>query len=177
MGRLSRSGAPVHEFGIFEDRTSDSGQHPSIDAPSATSHGQFALLENRNTNSGRSTPDFIDSLTTKLKALHIYSPKKNRGDKSLLPPVRGRLTRSATDTKIIPVLDYIREEAEDCDERSTVTSRTQGPFPAELLQETKRDEDIPSSTETPAPAAASPRQTPASFEAHESSFSSQGLLV
>ncbi|OHW92085.1 carboxylesterase family protein [Colletotrichum incanum] len=141
MGRLSRSKAAAHGFGIFEDTTtSGPGRNVSSDAISAPSYDNFAVLQDRETNSDRSTPDFIDSLTAKLKELHIYSPKKNRADRSLLAPVRRDLPRLTIDTKIVRTLGHIREEAHHCTTKSTVTTSTQGPFPGELLQKTKQDE-------------------------------------
>ncbi|KZL69299.1 carboxylesterase family protein [Colletotrichum tofieldiae] len=176
MGRLSRSKAAAHGFGILEDTTtSGPGRNAPSDAISVPSCNNFAVPNDRDTNSGRSTPDFISSLTTKLKELHIYSPKKNRADRSLLAPVRRDLPRLTIDTKIVRTLGHIKEEAHHCTANSTVAASAQGPFPGELLRKPKQDEGIPSSAETSAPSTAPFRQTPDSFEAGKPNFSSQVL--
>ncbi|OHF00364.1 hypothetical protein CORC01_04345 [Colletotrichum orchidophilum] len=174
MGRLSRSKTVGHGFGILED-TSGLSHHASSDAIGAHTSTHLAALEDCDTNSRQRTSEFIDSLTDKLKELHIYSPKKNRAERSLLQPARRRLTRSSIDNKTFPTLQHIREEVEICDGNSTVTSPTQGPFPADLPQETKEDEGIPSSTETRAAVPTSPRLSSNSLEANRSDFSSQVL--
>ncbi|KAK1459095.1 hypothetical protein CMEL01_02094 [Colletotrichum melonis] len=173
MGRLSRSNTVGHGFGILED-TSGPGTHASSDANGPHTFNNVAALEDCDTNSRQRTPEFIDALTDKLKELHIYSPKKNRAERSLLQPVRRR-TRSSIDSKIFPTLQHIREEVEICDGNSSVTSPTQGPVLANVPQETKQDEGIPSSTETRAAVPTSPRQTSDSFEANGSSFCSEVL--
>ncbi|KAG7047965.1 carboxylesterase family protein [Colletotrichum scovillei] len=174
MGRLSRSNTVGHGFGILED-TSGPGNHASSDANGPHAFNNVAALEDCDTNSRQRTPEFIDALTDKLKELHIYSPKKNRADRSLLQPVRRRSTRSSIDSKIFPTLQHIREEVEICDGNSSVTSPTQGPVLANLPQETKQDEGIPSSTETRAAVPTSPRQTSDLFEANGSNFCSEVL--
>lgn len=176
MGRLSRSNTVGHGFGILED-TSGPGNHASSDANGPHAFNNVAALEDCDTNSRQRTPEFIDALTDKLKELHIYSPKKNRADRSLLQPVRRRSTRSSIDSKIFPTLQHIREEVEICDGNSSVTSPTQGPVLANLPQETKQDEGIPSSTETRAAVPTSPRQTSDLFEANGSNFCSEGSLI
>lgn len=176
MGRLSRSNTMGHGFGILED-TSGPGPYASSDANGPHTFNNVAALEDCDTNSRQRTPEFIDALTDKLKELHIYSPKKNRADRSLLQPVRRRSTRSSIDSKIFPTLQHIREEVEICDGNSSVTSPTQGPVLANLPQETKQDEGIPSSTETRAAVPTSPRQTSDSFEANGSNFCSEGSLI
>ncbi|GKT49406.1 uncharacterized protein ColSpa_09587 [Colletotrichum spaethianum] len=176
MGRLSRSMAAAHGFGILEDTTtSGPDRNASSDATGAPGYNHFAILQDRDTNSGRSTPDFIHSLTAKLKELHIYSPKKERADRSLLAPVRRRLPRLTVDTKTVRDLGHIEGEAQHCTSNSAVTASTQGPFPGDLLQETNPDEGIPSSAETSASATVPFRQTPNPFEASEPNFSSQVL--
>ncbi|KAK1639525.1 hypothetical protein BDP81DRAFT_178789 [Colletotrichum phormii] len=175
MGRLSRSNTVGHGFGILED-PSGPGHRASSDANGAHTSNDVAALEDCDTNSHQNTPEFIDALTDKLKELHIYSPKKNRADRSLLQPARRRrLTRSSIDTKIFPTLQHIREEVEICDGNSAVTSPTQGPVLANLPRDTKQDEGIPSSTETRAAVPTPPRQTLDSFEANGSNFYSEVL--
>ncbi|KAL0782719.1 hypothetical protein CaCOL14_000625 [Colletotrichum acutatum] len=174
MGHLSRSNTVGHGFGILED-TSGPGHYASLDANGPHTFNHVAALEDCDTNSRQRTPEFIDALTDKLKELHIYSPKKNRANRSLLQPARRRSTRSSIDTKIFPTLQHIREEVEICDGNSSVTSPTQGPVLANLPQETKQDEGIPSSTETRAAVPTSPRQTSDSFEANGSNFCSEVL--
>ncbi|OLN95387.1 hypothetical protein CCHL11_04756 [Colletotrichum chlorophyti] len=175
MGRLPRSQA--HEFGILEDRASNSGhvQHTPVDATSVASYNHFAILQEKATNNGRSTPDFIDSLTTKLKELHIYSPKKNRADKSLLQPLRRHLNRSCGANTVFASIHPLKEQVERCNTYSAVAGSAQGPFPGEQHQQTTNDEDILSTAETHCSTAAATRRSQDSFDAAESCFFSQVL--
>ncbi|TIC97801.1 hypothetical protein CH35J_006775 [Colletotrichum higginsianum] len=178
MGRLSRSMAAAQfhgGFGVLEGATTScSGLNASIDATIAPSYNYFTVNRNRDTNNDRSTPDFIDSLTAKLRELHIYSPQKNRADRSLLHLVRPRLPQLTIDTKTVPTLSHIREDAQYCTTSSTVTTSAQGPLSGELPHETERDEGIPSSAETTASSTVPFRQAPdLIFEASEPSFPSR----
>ncbi|KAJ0380429.1 hypothetical protein COL26b_001131 [Colletotrichum chrysophilum] len=156
----SRARAHAHEFVVVEDDTATtdiSKQHASIDA-------NIALLDRHDTNTERSPHDFIDHLTDKLKELHIYSPKKNRGDRSLLPISNSRPTRlsvHSVDTEIFPLLEVVKEEAEDCDNCPAETIYAQGPIPA---QPPRVIEGVPSLAETNA-LTASASQAQDSFEA------------
>ncbi|KAF5511611.1 hypothetical protein CGCS363_v002756 [Colletotrichum siamense] len=156
----SRARAHAHEFVVVEDDTATtdiSKQHASTDA-------NIALLDRHDTNTERSPHDFIDHLTDKLKELHIYSPKKNRGDRSLLPISHSRPTRlsvHSVDTEIFPLLEVVKEEAEDCDNCPAETIYAQGPIPA---QPPRVIEGVPSLAETNA-LTASASQAQDSFEA------------
>ncbi|KAK2772366.1 carboxylesterase family protein [Colletotrichum kahawae] len=156
----SRARAHAHEFVVVEDDTATtdiSNQHASPDA-------NIALLDRHDTNTDRSPHDFIDNLTDKLKELHIYSPKKNRGDRSLLPTSNSRPTRlsvHSVDTEIFPLLEAVKEEAEDCDNCPAETIHAQGPIPA---QPPRVIEGVPSLAETNA-LTASASQAQDSFEA------------
>ncbi|KAK2044366.1 hypothetical protein LZ31DRAFT_292834 [Colletotrichum somersetense] len=174
MGRLSRSKAAAHGFGIFENTTNISGPGHNA-AGDAPSRDHFAPLQDRDTNSGRNTPDFIDSLTAKLKELHIYSPKKDRGNRSLLAPVCHRLNRLNIDTKIVGTLSHVTEGAHHSTLNSAVTESTQGPFPGELLQRHTQDEGVLLSAETGTFQPVLLGQAPDSFEASDPNFLTQVL--
>ncbi|KAF9870139.1 hypothetical protein CkaCkLH20_12373 [Colletotrichum karsti] len=167
MVRCARSRAHAHDFDVVEDHTaSASNQHALINANVTLSSNPFALLDRPDTNTDRSPSDFIDSLTDKLKELHIYSPEKNRGDTSL----RERcLTRSTIHTEIFPPFEVVREEAEECDNSAVETTHAQGPFLAKSPRVTDDGEGDPSLAETHASTAAATRQAPfeASFPSEE----------
>ncbi|KAK1961910.1 hypothetical protein LY78DRAFT_587714 [Colletotrichum sublineola] len=167
MGLLSRSKAAAHGLGIFENTAIfGPGHNAAGDAPS---YNHFAVLRDRDTNSGENTSDFIDSLTAKLKELHIYSPKKDRVGRSLLAPVCRRLDRLTIDTKIV------KEGAQHSTPNSAVTESTQGPFPGGLLQRPKQGEGVPLPSETSVFQPALFGQVPASFEASDPNFLTQVL--
>ncbi|KAK1597757.1 uncharacterized protein LY79DRAFT_507348 [Colletotrichum navitas] len=175
MGRLSRSKASAHGLGTFENMTISGPGHNA--AGNAPSYNQFALLRDRDTNSGENTPNFIDSLTAKLKELHIYSPKKDRVDRSLLAPVCCRLNRLTIDTKIVSTLGNVKEGAQHSTRDSAVTESTQGPFPDWLPQRHKQDEGVPLSAETSTYQSALFGQAPNSFEASDPNFLTQVLCA
>ncbi|KAK2032188.1 hypothetical protein LX32DRAFT_691089 [Colletotrichum zoysiae] len=174
MGRLSRSKAAAHGFGIFENTTNISGPGHNA-AGDAPSRDHFASLQDRDPNSGRNTPDFIDSLTAKLKELHIYSPKKDRGNRSLQATVCHRLNRLNIDTKIVGTLGHVTEGAHHSTLNSAVTESTQGPFPGELLQRHTQDEGVLLSAETGTFQPVLLGQAPDSFEASDPNFLTQVL--
>ncbi|KAK2061629.1 hypothetical protein LY76DRAFT_603147 [Colletotrichum caudatum] len=174
MGRLSRSKAAAHGFGIFENTTNISGpgHNAAGDAPSCD---HFAPLHDRDTNSGGNTPYFIDSLTAKLKELHIYSPKKDPGNRSLLTSVCRRLNRLTIDTEIVGTLGHVREGAHHSTPNSAVTESTQGPLSGGLLQRHTQDEGVLLSAETGTFQPALLGQAPDSFEASDPNFLTQVL--
>ncbi|KAK1998550.1 hypothetical protein LX36DRAFT_656460 [Colletotrichum falcatum] len=175
MGRLSRSKAPAHGFGVFESTTISGPDHNAAGDPPSYNH--FATLRDRDTDSGGNTPDFIDLLTAKLKELHIYSPKKDLVDSSLLAPVCRRLNRLTIDTKVAGALGHVREGTQHSTSNSAVTESTQGPFPGGLLQRHRQDEGVPLSAETSVFQPALLGQSPDSFEPSDPNFLTQVLLA
>nr|XP_036584258.1 carboxylesterase family protein [Colletotrichum truncatum]KAF6793647.1 carboxylesterase family protein [Colletotrichum truncatum] len=163
MARLSRSGLHAHE--VVEDHTATApNQHAAIDANVSFGDKTLTILQNHNTNIDQSSPDFIDSLTNKLKDLHIYSPKENRGDRSLLA-AHQRPTRSSIVHETLPIIDPVGKETGNCDNPTAETTHAQGPFPAEPPRLSKQNEGIPSLAETHASSVAATHQTPDTFEA------------
>ncbi|KAF6825363.1 carboxylesterase family protein [Colletotrichum plurivorum] len=171
MPRRPRSRAHSHavDVSVFEDDTATAPnlQCFGIDVNTTSDSVPFPVLQDFNPNIGAKSPDFVESLTARLKNLNIYSPQKNRGcvDRSLPLPA-GSLPHlpQLSSGLDISVLGSVREEAKSCDNNASATTCTQGPFPAESPLATSQGEGLPSLAETHASTAATACQAPDSFE-------------
>ncbi|KAF6838845.1 carboxylesterase family protein [Colletotrichum musicola] len=172
MPRRPRSRAHSHavDVSVFEDDTATAPnlQCCGIDENTISDSVPFPVLQDSNPNIGVKSPDFVESLTARLKNLNIYSPQKNRGgvDRSLPLPAGSlpHLPQFSSGLDIFSVLGSVREEAKSCDNNASATTRMQGPFPAESPLATSQGEGLPSLAETHASTAATACQAPDSFE-------------
>ncbi|KAF6821256.1 carboxylesterase family protein [Colletotrichum sojae] len=172
MPRRPRSRAHSHavDVSVFEDDTATAPnlQCFGIDENTTSDSVPFPVLRDFNPNTAAKSPDFVESLTARLKNLNIYSPQKNRGgvDRSFPLPAGSlpHLPQLSSGLDIFSVSGSVREEAKSCDNNASVTTCTQGPFPAEAPLATSQGEGLPSLAETHASTAATACQAPDSFE-------------